>query len=418
MHIVIVSFSYLPLRHVSMTRPSNFARELTARGHRVTVLTIDWSTEASPLPPPAPGGPLVIALDARAWFPDFRPDRFPLTTEPPPPASPILRRAQTLRRTLSFGQFESWGRAGLEALLAHHRRDPVDVVWAIHGSASCHEIAHRFSRRTGVPWVADFKDPWDLFHLGLIRIPQQISTARRLRSASALTETCAAQAVSDTVRFGLPSHVIWSGYEAEVMAAAPPERLSPSFTLAYVGGLAPQHDIASIGRLLDAWRTIPDKPVPLEFHILSNDTARLQNVLREARVDDVLRAHSVVPREQAYRIMKGADALLLLPATFFVPSGGSIGVKELEYLASGSPVLSLGSLLPELDEVTRGCPQLFEAQSAAEGAAFLRREAEAFRNGRPSPRRATANLPSVRKHAWPEKAADLERVFERVIAAR
>jgi hypothetical protein len=93
-------------------------------------------------------------------------------------------------------------------------------------------------------------------------------------------------------------------------------------------------------------------------------------------------------------------------------------VKELEYLASGTPVLALGALLPELAEVARGCPQLFEAQSAEDGARFLREEAEALRDGRPSPRRAATNLPSVRRHGWATKVAELERVLEGVASPR
>src|SRR5262245_6709738 len=218
MHVAIVTFGYLPLKHVSMTRPSGFARELTRRGHRVTVLTVDWSTKEAPRPSSGPDGPRVIAIDPRAWFPDFRPDRFPLTTEPPPPASPLLRRALTLRRTLRFGPFESWARAALDALFAHHREDPLDVVWAIHGDASCHEIAYRFSRQTKVPWVADFKDPWDVFHLGPARWVQRVATARRLKSAAMVTETCAAQGAADSARFGCAFRVVYTGYDADVMA--------------------------------------------------------------------------------------------------------------------------------------------------------------------------------------------------------
>src|SRR5262249_55252418 len=159
------------------------------------------------------------------------------------PASPARRRLVTLKRTLGFGPFESWGRAALRALLAHHARHRVDVMWAIHGDTTSHEIAHRFSRRTKVPWVADFKDPWDLFHQGPLRWVQWLATVRRLKSAAELTETCAAQGAADAARFGLPAHVLWSGYDAELMAKVEPERLSTRFSLAYVGNLSAQHDI-------------------------------------------------------------------------------------------------------------------------------------------------------------------------------
>jgi glycosyltransferase involved in cell wall biosynthesis len=428
MHIAIVSFGYPPLRHVSATRPSYFAELLSRRGHRVTVVTVDWQQPSDPAKrPPEPGAPEVLAIDPRAWFPGFDPARRPLSTEPTGPEVPILRRFETLRRTLRWGPFPSWARAGLAALLARHRRYAVDVVWAIHGDDSSHEIAYRFGRCTGVPWVADFKDPWDLYHRpGLPVLVQRLATERRLRKASALTETCKAQADSDAVRFRLPAHVIWSGYDTDLMAAAAPERISPRFTLAYTGGFSAQHDIGAIARLLEAWRALPEPPAELELHLFNDDASPLRRRLEARGVAGYLREHAFVPRGRAYAVMKGADALLLLPSTNLAADGKAsgkpvlIGVKELEYLASGTPVLSLGRLLPELNEVARGCPQLMEAESAAEGVAFLRDEAMALRgaSGASSSRRAAVNLPSVRRHGWPAKVADLERVLEAVAAGR
>lgn len=412
MHVAIITFGYPPIKHVSGTRPGNFARELARLGHTVTVLTVDWSMPENPLMPSE--GVHVIAVDPRAWFPAFDPAAPRLTTEPPFPGPAVLGKARTLQRTVRWGPYQSWARAALRALSAHHRSSPVDVVWAIHGDDSSHEIAYRFSRATGVPWVADFKDPWDLFHKRAVVWLQELATRRRLRTASALTETCKAQSDSDAARFHLASHVLWTGYEAEVMARVVPERLSETvFVLAYVGNLAPQHDVDAVARLLVAWEALPTRPARLELHVFCNDASLLKRRLEARGVLHVFHEHSFVPRERAYAIMKGASALLLLPATFLVPSGGSMGVKELEYLASGTPVLSLGKLLPELDCVTSGCPQLMQAASAEDAAAWLVDEAaEPWRS------RAEVNRPSVAAHAWPAKGRALAAILEGVVKRR
>ena len=158
MHVAIITFGYPPLAHVSGTRPFNLARELARLGHAVTVVTVDWSTQENPLAPCE--GVDVVAIDPRPWFPGFSPATPPFTTEPPFVGPAALRKARTLQRTLRFGPYASWARAALRGLLARHHRSPVDVVWAIHGDDSTHEIAYRFSRETGVPWVADFEFPW------------------------------------------------------------------------------------------------------------------------------------------------------------------------------------------------------------------------------------------------------------------
>ncbi|MFS8069785.1 MAG: hypothetical protein ACMG6S_25760 [Byssovorax sp.] len=413
MHVAIITFGYPPLKHVSGTRPGNLARELARLGHSVTVVTVDWSTRENP-PLPASEGVHVLAIDPRAWFPGFAPETPPLTTEPPFAGPVFLRKARTLQRTVRWGPYESWARAALRGLVSRHRSAPVDVVWAIHGDDSSHEIAYRFSRATGVPWVADFKDPWDLFHKRAVVWLQELSTRRRLRTASALTETCEAQSDADAARFQLPSHVLWTGYEAEVMERAAPIRLSgEAFVLAYVGNLAALHDIDALARLFAAWEASPDRPARVELHAFCNDANALKQSLKAHGVLQCLHEHSFVPRERAYGIMKGADALLLLPATFSHPSGGSIGVKELEYLASGTPVLSLGKLLPELDPVARGCPQLVEAASTEDAVAWMAAEAAA-----PGRSRAEVNRPSVAEHAWPAKGKALAAILEGVVKRR
>jgi glycosyltransferase involved in cell wall biosynthesis len=408
LHVAIITFGYPPLAHVSGTRPSNLARELARLGHAVTVVTVDWSTRESP--PPSSDGIHLLAIDPRPWFPGFSTTTPPFTTEPPFVGPAALRRARTLGRTLRWGPYASWARAALRALLARHRASPVDVVWAIHGDDSSHEIAYRFAREAGVPWVADFKDPWDLFHKRAVVWLQELVTRRRLRTASALTETCQAQGDSDSARFHLPAHVLWTGYEADVMERATPERLSEkAFVLAYVGNLAAQHDVDAVARMLAAWEAFPERAtsMPIELHAFCNDATPLKKRLEARGVTHCLHEHRFVPRERAYGIMKGADALLLLPATFHVPSGGSIGVKELEYLASGTPVLSIGKLLPELDPVARGCPQLVEAGTAEAAAAWMLAEA-----ANPGRSRATVNLPSVVAHSWPAKGKALAAILE------
>jgi glycosyltransferase involved in cell wall biosynthesis len=262
--------------------------------------------------------------------------------------------------------------------------------------------------------VADFKDPWDLFHKPAIRWLQELVTRRRLRTASALTESCKAQGDSDAARFGLPAHVLWTGYDADIMDRAQLERIAEGrFVLAYLGNLAPQHDIDAVARLLAAWDKLPDRPAELELHAFCNDVRALRGRMEARGVIRYLHEHSFVPRERAYGLMKGADALLLLPATFLVPSGGSIGVKELEYLASGTPVLSIGELLPELGEVAAGCPQLAVVANAEAGAAWLREEVRS-----PGRSRAAVNRASVAAHSWPAKAKTLEAVLEGVVARR
>ena len=378
------------------------ARELVKLGYRVTVVTVDWRDGDDV--DDGRDGIAVVRVDPRRWFPAFVP-RPPHTTERPI-ANPVQRKLTTLRRVLRWGPFESWARAALDELLRVHAKERVDVVWAIHGDDSSHEIAYRFHRRTGVPWVADYKDPWNLFHQGVLERVQRLATTRRLRTAAMLTETAAAQGAWDGERFQRPWRLVYSGYDADLMEAATSVRTGEAFSLLYVGNLGPQHDVAAVAKLLAAARAqTPSRSV--ELHLFGHGFGALFEHLKAHDVEDMVVRHPFVPLAEAYGRMRGAGALLLLPATHWVPSGGSVGVKELEYFASGTPVLSLGALIPEMSRIAERCSNVFQSPDVSSAAAFLRDESEALAAGRPSPRRAPVNGGAITEYSWPSVAAKL-----------
>lgn len=415
-HVAIVSLGFPPMRHVAGTRAAKMADELRRLDHRVTVVTVDW--RARPLQSgDAAEDVHVVRVDPREWYPAFDPAAHPIALEAPLALAP-LRRARTLARVARWGPFAPWARRAVRALERVHERTPVAVTWAIHGDPSSHEIAYRFHRRTGVPWVADFKDPWDLFHSGrLVKPIQRIATERRLRTARALTETAEGQAKSDAATFHKDAYTIWSGYDDRLMAASTPARRSDEFSLVYTGHLSIQHDRAAIGRLLRRVRELePNQRI--ELHVYGHASRELHDILASHGVADALVQHAFVPQSEAYALMRGADALLLLPATHFVPSGASVGVKELEYFASGTPVLCLGGLLPEVERVAGRLPQTLLAADADEGARFLVELLRARASGVRSARTGVVNDPAIVAHAWRAQAARLSEVLTAVAAKR
>jgi len=205
--VLVVSHSYEPLRHVSAKRPSRMARELCALGFDVTVLTVDWRETLPPQPAPISATrwnsgdescPRVMALDPRIVGQSGKWRRSMARWRHTVRKLTWLRRARTFAETVGWGSHSEWARLAYDIGLAVHASRRVDVIWAIHGDNSAHEIAHQMSRAVGTPWVADFKDPWSIYHhRGIALWVQEWATARRLSTATSLTETCAAQARED-----------------------------------------------------------------------------------------------------------------------------------------------------------------------------------------------------------------------------
>ncbi len=190
--------------------------------------------------------------------------------------------------------------------------------------------------------------------------------------------------------FGKPWRTVWSGYDADSMRDAMPVRSSSRFTLAYLGNASPQHDVATLATTLAAWLGRKGG-AECEFHYFGYESPILERALRTAGISRILQRHEFISRDEAFARMKGADVLMLMPMATHGRSRLAVGVKELEYLASGTPVLVVGRLLPELRRYFGDAPQVMEAADAEAGVTFLRQEYAAFCAGRFSGRRRPPN---------------------------
>jgi glycosyltransferase involved in cell wall biosynthesis len=418
-HVVVLSFGYEPLAHVSAKRPSRMARELAALGFDVTVITVDWR----PHPPATPlsveqaveaalrqPAPRAVAIDGRLSDPGFDPERVPRTTEPPPPRNPVARRARTLRDMFGWGAYAGWARLAYEAARRIHRARPIDVVWAIHGDNSCHAVARRLRGGEGIPWVADFKDPWSVYFPSYAHPVQRWATDRRLRTAAAVTETCAAQAAEDAETFGRPTEVVYSGYDADAMAAAVPKHPGGGFAVAYTGTVGHNlHDTRVLPGLFGALqrRGAIDR-YGVQLHHYARTTGDLRGLLAGVVPESAVVDHGWLDERETFSVMKGVDLLLLLAARF--GQGKLVGVKELEYFASGTPVLHLGEPLAEMVPVVRACPQVHVAQTLDEAVSAFERVIAGGGRG-------SVNPPALAGYTWGAQAARLAAVLERVARA-
>ncbi len=406
MHVGIVSFGSPPLPHVSAKRPSYMGRGLVDLKHEVTILTCDWRT--------APSSPSLIEdgvryerVSPRDWYPGFDPQRVPIQIEKP--KSKWRTRFDVAKRTARWGAFEPWGREALRRLLEVHRENPLDVVWAIHGDDTSHEIAYRFHRSTGCPWVADFKDPWNVFHGRSLLPAQKLATRRRLRSSRVLTETSSLQAVSDAETFGYVSHFLPSGYNAEKMAAAAPESVSDGPSIVFTGHLA--SGVQAFDALREFLARLDGDLVAFTLHVFGKSHTNIEAVARAAGFTDRLHTHPFVSEDRAFGLMKGADALVMLPMTSD-SARNLIGMKELEYLASGSPVFYLDNPAPEIAALSSSLPNLLVVRTADEQQAALTEILSARAEARPAKFRGEVNAAALAQFTWERLVLQLETILK------
>jgi len=245
-------------------------------------------------------------------------------------------------------------RQGTQAIERHD----IDVIFSSGPPFTVHLIADRLSRRSGTPWVADFRDPM----LEKNPVAQQSAFHRWLftRWERRWVEK-AAHVISVTGRFQnlfTQRHpdidperwvVITNGYDEADFAALDTTMDSPTdtFELHYVGslyrGVVPDLRplLGAVRQLVDA---IPDARQQFRLIFTGNIDNHFQEQITQASqqhgIDDMVVMNSSVAHKDALSRMLNACAVMLTLSED-QQSDFAIRVKLFEYLRAKKPILAL-----------------------------------------------------------------------------
>ena len=290
----------------------------------------------------------------------------------------------------------------------------------------------------GVPWVADFRDPWTGINfydeLPMSRPARAFDAAlerRVLRSADAVVTVSPTWARELEAKGGLAPgavRVIQNGFDPEDFggrggdeAAAPPR--PDAFTLVHVGSLYGSRNPEALWAAVAALR---GRGGPQTGGPQTGGAGRLR-VRLVGRVDDAVRAslarhgladvvdeRGVVTHAEAVAEMAAAD-LLFLSIEPVANAAGILTGKLYEYLASGRPVLALGP--PDGDaarllaSVGGGRLVHWDDRAAVEGA--LADAYAAWERGEPPAGAPADALADLARPAQARALADLVRALRR-----
>ena len=335
--LLLVAFHFPPLQgSTGVHRSLAFARYLGRHGWDVTVLTV------------TPGAYPRQSVDNNELIPeDIR----------------IFRdRGFDAQRHLSiFGRYpralatpdrwSSWIYSGVQAGRRLLREWSPHAIFSTFPIASAHEIAWRLSRGSGLPWVADFRDP-----MGQDGYPED----ERIRKAywaleRRVIETCAAVTVTTEGTAGLyrtryqefPARrvrVIPNGFDE---AAFPPlpdvattaGRPPGPCVFLHSGNLYPyernpEHFFQAVAELRAQGAITPET---VRFDLRGGGYAdRYQPQLERLGIADVVRLLPGMPYRDALAEMHAADVLMLFQAA---NCNRQIPAKLYEYLYVGRPVV-------------------------------------------------------------------------------
>ena len=253
-----------------------------------------------------------------------------------------------------------WIRPSVKFLSKYLKENPVDILFTNGPPQSTHMIAYGVKKNLGIPWHADFQDPWtqvDYFpQLMLNPISKRIHEAmeqRVFRNADKVT-ICSDTWKGDLESIGAQDVgvIVW-GYDEDDFKNVS-VTLSKKFTLSHFGSLGPDRNAKTLWKALSI--------LSKENKQFSDDLEiKLVGFIGHAIVDEInslglsnnLKLSAHISREETLERMHQAQVLLLILNDMPNVKGRLPG-KLFEYLASRRPTLVIGPEESDASKIVHG----------------------------------------------------------------
>jgi glycosyltransferase involved in cell wall biosynthesis len=318
----------------------------------------------------------------------------------------------------------SWWLSAVPQGLEMIRRYRPQVIWSTYPIATAHWIGYTLHRLSGVPWVADFRDP--MAQEGYPAHPRIRRSFERLEERTLRTASRSVFVTPGAARMYRARYpdtdgrlaVIENGYDDESFAmldssggdAGP---LTPgAFTLLHSGIVYPSERdptsfFAALRRMLDDGSVWAGE-LRVRLRAAAHE-AVLKPMIDAYRLTEVVELAAPLPYRDALREMMRADGLLVMQAT---NCNAQIPAKAYEYMRCRRPILALTDPAGDTADLLRraGVRNIARLDSAEEIAAELRRFLQQVRDGRAALPSDDAVTSASRLRRTEEFATLLERL--------
>jgi len=311
---------------------------------------------------------------------------FPFAPKVPLLPSPLKGLALLLRKIISFVLDLSWlgnldflkrGSIIAEFLGAFRR---MDVIFSSHPYSVPHAIAHRTSKRTGIPWIAEMRD--SIWRKGgsLWRKSFTLFRLKFLKNAKAIIYVTPQEAERDKWWLKRKGFIIENGFLEEEVKEA---RLSVGehfefFVIRFLGSVYPRRqDLDLFFKGLKHFLNSSQYLEKSWFEYYGGSWYEVKKAARKLGILNFCKIHPRVSPDKALRLTASATVLVLPMNT--LGQSGIPGGKFYEYLGVRRPILAVGGRDEYVEEVLKRTGAGLACHTPEEVAAVLRMWYEEWR---------------------------------------
>lgn len=252
-----------------------------------------------------------------------------------------------------------WIRPSVRFLKKYLEEHPVDIIVSTGPPHSMHLIARRLALATGIPWVADFRDPWTkMFYFKHLDLSKWAKQRHLQLEKKVLDDADAVVAVSPLVQKDFqkmtetPVWLITNGFDEDDFDSAMEElKVSEAdfgsdndrdFNIVHTGLFAADGNPENLWKALARiYREDSGFARRLKIRLVGKTDPQIIDSIKSYGLGHALDNIGYVPHEVAVREQCGAS-VLILPLRKEPEYKATVPGKLLEYLASRRPVLGIG----------------------------------------------------------------------------
>ncbi|WKK65199.1 glycosyltransferase family 4 protein [Lutimonas zeaxanthinifaciens] len=250
-----------------------------------------------------------------------------------------------------------WVRPSVKRLLRYMEEQSIDVVVTSGPPHSLHLIGKELKEKTGVKWIADFRDPWtniDYFHT----LPMTKKSKKKhyelenevLKKADAVVVVGASMKKEFDDR-NKNVHVITNGYDGEIVNDN--NMLDKRFSISHIGMMNADRNPLILWRVLkELIQESSEFEKDLQVKLIGKCDKSIFESIQKEGLTDFVNFISYLPHKEVMQYQSTSQILLL--SVNRVPSAKSIITgKVFEYLQSNRPIIGIGPLDGDLASIMK-----------------------------------------------------------------
>ena len=251
-----------------------------------------------------------------------------------------------------------WVRPSVKFLKSYLKKHPVDAIVSTGPPQSMHLIGLELSKATGLPWLADFRDPWTkIFYFKHLELTHRSEAKHQALEKNVVDGATRVIAVSPMVKkdfeaiTSTPVELITNGFDEEDFND--PFEADEYFNITHTGLFASDGDPEILWKVLAA-KCQEDKEFRklLRIRLVGKTDQEIVNSIETAGLGPNLVNLGYQSHEVAVREQRNAS-VLILPLRKEPEYEAVLPGKLFEYLASRRPILGIGQTDGAMAQVVR-----------------------------------------------------------------